>query len=172
MVQEFYRLVELSSPLSTVIESINFLLANSLPLGRFVAAAFVTLDEAAKEGEIWVGGVPDVLMFDSAGRLERRIASSNLPLGIVKTSEGVQGIERFNWVDARQLLLISDGIVEACNADDVAFGDEQLIHVVEHRAPGVELTDALQQALQHHLKGCSAHDDMSMLVIDCPANSN
>lgn len=172
MVQEFYRLVELSSPLSALIESINFLLANSLPLGRFVAAAFVTLDEAAKEGEIWVGGVPDVLMFDRAGRLVRRIASSNLPLGIVKTNDGVQGIERFNWVEARQLLMISDGIVEACNADDVAFGDEQLIAVAEHRSPGVELTDALQQALQRHLKGCSAHDDMSMLVIDCPAGSD
>jgi serine phosphatase RsbU (regulator of sigma subunit) len=111
-------------------------------------------------------------MFDSAGRLERRIASSNLPLGIMKTSEGVQGIERFSWVHSHQLLLVSDGIVEACNADDVAFGDKQLIRVVEQRPPGVELTDALQQALQQHLKGSNAHDDMSMLVIDCPAGSD
>lgn len=168
MVQEFYRLVELSSPLGAVIESINFLLANSLPLGRFVAAAFVLLDEPARRGEIWVGGVPDVLMFDAAGKLERRFSSTNLPLGIMRSNDGVQGIESFAWESAGQLLLTSDGIAEACSPDGLPFGEVGLIDAISRKAPGTTLIDALQQGLRTHLKGGQAHDDMSMLLIDCP----
>ncbi len=127
MVQEFYRLVELSTPLSTLVESINFLLANSLPLGRFVAAAFVVLDQREGQGEIWVGGVPDVLLFGEDGRLQRRFGSSSLPLGILKTTETAHAIEHFTWQSAGQLMLVSDGIVEASNAEDVAFGEARLI---------------------------------------------
>jgi serine phosphatase RsbU (regulator of sigma subunit) len=171
MVQEFYRLVELSSPLHNVIESINFLLANSLPLGRFVAAAFVSLDETGRTGEIWVGGVPDVLMFDAAGHLVRRFASNNLPLGITRSNAGVGSIESFAWEQAGQLLLMSDGIAEASDAEGVQFGEERLIGAIAQKAPGATLIEALQQALEAHLKGGHAHDDMSMLVIDCPASA-
>ena len=169
MVQEFYRLVELSAPLSSVIESINFLLANSLPLGRFVAAAFVSLDEAAREGEIWVGGVPEVLMFGPDGRIERRFVSTNLPLGITRNSDGVRGVERFTWERPAQLLLLSDGVPEASRTDGVAFGEDGLLQVLAERLPQVPLIDALTAALTAHLQGTCAHDDMSMLVIDCPA---
>lgn len=169
MVQEFYRLVELSAPLSSVIESINFLLANSLPLGRFVAAAFVSLDEAAREGEIWVGGVPEVLMFGPDGRIERRFVSTNLPLGIARNSDGVRGVERFTWERPAQLLLLSDGVPEASRTDGVAFGEDGLPQVLAERLPQVPLIDALTAALTAHLQGTCAHDDMSMLVIDCPA---
>lgn len=169
MVQEFYRLVEMSSPLNTVIESINFLLANSLPLGRFVAAAFVSLDEYAREGEIWVGGVPDVLLFDANGALERRFASNNLPLGIMRTNDGVGSIEHFRWTHQGQLLLTSDGIAEASDKDGVQFGEERLHRAIKQKAAGETLIDALQRGLTEYLQGGHAHDDMSMLVIDCPA---
>ena len=168
MVQEFYRLVELSTPLSTLVESINFLLANSLPLGRFVAAAFVVLDQREGQGEIWVGGVPDVLLFGEDGRLQRRFGSSSLPLGILKTTEIAHAIEHFTWQSAGQLMLVSDGIVEASNAEDVAFGEARLIETLESRTPGLAMSEALQQSLQAYLGGSVAHDDMSMLVIDCP----
>ena len=168
MVQEFYRLVELSTPLSTLVESINFLLANSLPLGRFVAAAFVVLDQREGQGEIWVGGVPDVLLFGEDGRLQRRFGSSSLPFGILKTTEIAHAIEHFTWQSAGQLMLVSDGIVEASNAEDVAFGEARLIETLESRAPGLAMSEALQQSLQAYLGGSVAHDDMSMLVIDCP----
>jgi serine phosphatase RsbU (regulator of sigma subunit) len=171
MVQEFYRLVEMSSPLNAVVESINFLLANSLPLGRFVAAAFVSLDEYAREGEIWVGGVPDVLLFDANGALERRFPSNNLPLGIMRSNDGVGGIERFRWTHQGQLLLTSDGIAEASGPDGVQFGEERLHRAIKQKAAGETLIDALQRGLTEHLQGGHAHDDMSMLVIDCPVGA-
>ena len=50
VVQEFYRLVEQGESLGAIVESINFILVNALPAGRFVAGAFVCLDETARRG--------------------------------------------------------------------------------------------------------------------------
>lgn len=167
IVQEFYRLVEASRPLIAIIESINFLLVNSLPLGRFVAAAFVCVDEAARQGEVWVGGVPDVLMVDGSGRIIQHFASRHLPLGVSREAIHVGSVETFQWETPCRLAMLSDGIEEATNAAGEAFGAVRLAEALAH-AGGGSLIDSLQTALNDHLNGQVAHDDMSVLVIDCP----
>ena len=89
MVQEFYRLVELDQPLISMVESINFMLVNSLPLGRFVAASFICIDETTRQGEIWVGGMPDALLCASSGEVRRRFVSQNLPLGVSAANDAL-----------------------------------------------------------------------------------
>jgi two-component system, HptB-dependent secretion and biofilm response regulator len=168
IVQEFYRLVELNTPLPNMIESINFLLANSLPMGRFVAAAFVMVNEAVREGEIWVGGVPDVLLFDDQGHLRRRFTSNNLPLGISRSANPLQGIERFIWEAPCQLLVISDGVLEASDSAEQQFGNDGLLKTLKRLAPGANPISLLKNELESHLNGEPAHDDVSMLVIPCP----
>ena len=39
-----------------------------MPVGRFVAITLVCLDEAQKQGDIWVGGTPEAFLFDRWGR--------------------------------------------------------------------------------------------------------
>ena len=167
IVQEFYRLVELSRPLIAIVESINFLLVNSLPLGRFVAAAFVCVDEASRQGEVWVGGVPDVLMIDDSGRIVRRFGSVHLPLGVSRDVAQIGAAEHFRWDTPRRLAMLSDGVLEAANPAGEAFGEERLLDALA-QANG-SLVEGLQAALSRHLDGAPAHDDMSVLVIDCPA---
>lgn len=168
IVQEFYRLVELSQPLIAIVESINFLLANSLPLGRFVAAAFVCVDQEKRQGEVWVGGVPDVLMLEESGRILRRFASRHLPLGVSKEIRDVGAAEIFAWETPCRLLMLSDGVVEAMDAKGEPFGETRLFGCLT-AAPGDPLIESLQTELRKHLQGHPAHDDMSILVIDCPA---
>jgi len=168
MVQEFYRLVELGQPLMNLVESINFLLVNSLPLERFVAAAIVCLDEQAGQGYIWVGGVPDVLLFDQAGALSRRFVSANLPLGISIDSQAIARPETFSWSTPSCLLLVSDGVVEATDATGSEFGGAPLIASMAGVASGAAKLEGVQAALQAHLQGGGAHDDMSVLIVDCP----
>lgn len=169
MVQEFYRLVELGQPLMNLIESINFLLVNSLPLERFVAAALVCVDEAAQQGEIWVGGVPDVLLLDEAGNIARRFSSANLPLGVSTDALAVGRPLSFSWTAPGRLLLVSDGVVEATDASGALFGEVRLADSLVGAAGSDEaLLAAVQSALSTHLQGAAAHDDMSLLVVACP----
>lgn len=167
IVQEFYRLVEQDMPLIDIVESINFVLANSIPLGRFVAAALVCIDETARSGEIWVGGIPDVLMLGEGGRIARRFASRQLPLGVSKDAATVGAPEPFIWEAACRLLLLSDGVIEAANAHGEAFGEERLRDALINNEGG-DLIAGIHEELADHLKGLTAHDDMSLLVIDCP----
>lgn len=167
MVQEFYRLVDLGEPLAKMIEAINFLLTNSLPEGRFVAAAFVRIDETRNEGEVWVGGIPDVLLLDASGKLLRRFSSNNLPLGIMRTLTGCHGVERFHWKAHCRLLMLSDGVIEMRNPAGEQFGDEALIAAIE-AAPADGLIHSLHAALRDHARDEPVQDDMSLLVVDCP----
>lgn len=171
MVQEFYRMVELASPLGNLVEAINFLLTNSLPTGRFVAAAFVCVDDQQGLAEVWVGGVPDVLMTDAQGQLLRRFSSRNLPLGITRSGDVAAGVERVLWAPGNRLVLLSDGVLEAHDDGHEQFGDERLLDCVVKTAGG-DLVGALKTTLNAHLQGVAAHDDMSLLVVDYAAPGN
>lgn len=167
MVQEFYRLVDLGEPLAKLVEAINFLLTNSLPAGRFVAAAFVRIDEPANEGEVWVGGIPDVLLLDLDGKVLRRFASNNLPLGIMRSLTGCRGVERFHWKAHCRLLMLSDGVIEMHNPAGEQFGDEALVAALR-TVPADDLIGGLHAVLREHARDEPVHDDMSLLVVDCP----
>lgn len=167
MVQEFYRMVEIAMPLAGIVESINFLLANSLPVGRFVAAAIISVDERSHQGEVWVGGVPDVLLLDQAGQLLRRFSSRNLPLGVTRLSGMTGGSERFTWDARSRLVVLSDGVVEATNPSGDLFGMDRLLACLA-AAPFDDVTTQVRETLASFLHGQPAHDDMSLLTVDCP----
>lgn len=165
VVHEFYRLVEQEQPLIQIVESLNFVLVNALPSGRFVAAGFVCLDEPAKTGEIWNGGIPDALLIDAgSGALQQRFASTHLPLGISRAPEILGKTESFAWQGQSQLLLMSDGVLESTAPDGAMFGDQRLLQTLAQ--PGKRL-DNIQQQLDQHRQGQPAHDDVSLLIIPC-----
>ncbi|WP_374266949.1 SpoIIE family protein phosphatase [Zoogloea sp.] len=168
VVQEFYRLVEQDESLATMVESINFVLANSLPAGRFVAAAFVCLDEAAHRGEVWVGGIPGVHLLDDTGQVLRCFESRNLPLGVSRDDAGIDAIETLAWTAPARLVLLSDGVIEATGPGGEAFGELRLADALACPRD-TDLIARLRDALTAHLDTCPAHDDISVLVIDCPA---
>jgi serine phosphatase RsbU (regulator of sigma subunit) len=63
--------------------------------------------------------------------------------------------------------MLSDGVVEATAPDGEAFGEARLAHCLA--SPRSEdLIARLRACLTAHLAGTPAHDDISILVIDCP----
>ena len=124
-------------------------------------------DEAAREGEVWIGGIPGVQMLDDDGRIVRRFESRNLPLGVTREADGIKAVERFAWQAPARLVMLSDGVVEATAPDGEAFGEARLAHCLA--SPRSEdLIARLRACLTAHLAGTPAHDDISILVIDCP----
>lgn len=167
IVQEFYRLVEQNLSLVGLIESINFLLCNSLPPGRFVAATLLRIDQRAGKGEVWIGGLPDVLQVGKTGAVQRRFRSGNLPLGITSDKAAIGSPEPCVWEGDTQLVVVSDGVLEAEDAAGMPFAEENLVHALARIE--TDPCDRIRAALTVHLAGREAHDDMSVLVVDCPA---
>ena len=161
----FYTLVANDAPLTRVVRGLNDLLHQSLPVGRFVGAALVCLEPDGTQGEVWVGGVPEVLLLGTDGKVRRRFASSQLPLGVVESSR--EGCEPAACAlsHGEQLVLFSDGVVEAADVQDRAFGMARFEGILAASPIDARLA-AIRHALAQHLAGASAHDDMSLLLLD------
>ncbi len=163
----FYRMVSNDSPVRELVLELNQQLRESMPLGRFVAATVVCLDESRSQGEIWVGGTPEALLFDRGGNLAQEFVSTELPLGIVDNDAIGADPVRFAWSTESQLVLFSDGLIEAEGDAGRQFGKEGLIAGAANTLPGQRF-EAIQAALARHLGTGAASDDISLMVIDCP----
>jgi serine phosphatase RsbU (regulator of sigma subunit) len=128
----------------------------------------VCLDEKSRTGEIWIGGTPECFLLGPDGQCIQRFASQQLPLGIIETNDDLLKTDRFTWDDATQLVIFSDGLLEAANPENHQFGDGRLLSTLLSSAP-VHRHQAVRSALNHHLAGLAAHDDVSLLLIDCLA---
>ncbi|HEX6736089.1 MAG TPA: SpoIIE family protein phosphatase [Azonexus sp.] len=163
----FYRMTTLESPVATIVRELNQQLKESMPVGRFVAATLLSLDENARQGEIWVGGTPEAFLFDRWGRVSQRFPSTNLPLGILPSDEiGCEPLH-LDWAPESQLLLCSDGLLEASDRTGRQFGVDGLAGAAANTPPATRFQQ-IDAALARHLDGAIAADDISLMVIDCP----
>ncbi|MGE5472505.1 MAG: SpoIIE family protein phosphatase [Bacteroidota bacterium] len=163
----FYRLARRNHMVREIVHELNQQLKESMPVGRFVAATLVCLDEQTKTGEIWVGGTPEALLLDRWGRPEQAFAPANLPLGIVDNDETDCQPVAFTWSPESQLVLFSDGLVEANNAAGEQFGMSGILAAAANTSPTTRFQQ-IEQALAGHLAGTVAADDISLMLIDCP----
>lgn len=164
----FYRMAPEDTPLATMIGEINQHLRESMPIGRFVGATLVCLDTARQQGEIWIGGMPNAVLLDDCGSVVSEFCSHELPFGIVDSTEIDPAPIRFTWQDACQLMLFSDGLLDAENPSGEQFGHARLLASVAGTPLGGR-RDAVQNALLEHLGNASAQDDISLLLLSCPA---
>jgi serine phosphatase RsbU (regulator of sigma subunit) len=158
LVEEGYRGVELLSRLN------HLLLAQSLRQ-RMVSFALAEVDAPRREVKITSAGHQPGVLLAAAGPAQEVLLSS-LPLG-------------HRWPDAPpsrtlsfgpggRLLLYSDGLVEARDADETPFGHERLREALEeHRADdGPELVRALLAELDRHLAGQPLADDLTIVLVE------
>ncbi len=160
-------MTKLNGSVGEIVQELNQQLKESMPVGRFVAATLLCLDEANRSGTIWVGGTPQAFMFDRWGRVTRIFASENLALGIIDSREMECQPVEFTWDSETQLLLCSDGLLEATNKDGAQFGVEGLTAAAANTSSANRFQQ-IDAALVRHLDGCVASDDVSLMLIDCP----
>jgi PAS domain S-box-containing protein len=163
----FYRLTRRNHSVREIILELNQQLKESMPIGRFVAATLICLDEQTHTGEIWVGGTPEALLLDRWGRSQQVFAPANLPLGIIDNNEMECEPVPFTWTPESQIVLCSDGLIEANNKDGTQFGTGGLLAAAANTSPATRFTQ-IEQALAKHLDETLAADDISLMVIDCP----
>ncbi|MDB5800113.1 MAG: hypothetical protein JWL63_1052 [Rhodocyclales bacterium] len=165
VVNYFYQAVADDTPLPAMVAAINNSLRELLPAGRFVSAALVRINDEARRGELWLGGVPDALHLNENGELLARFTSSHLPLGIIDMSSEDCETSFLSWHGPGRLLLCSDGALEATTFDGEEFGYDGVLAALRG-ADAASPLDALTSALSAHLQGQSAHDDVSFLLLD------
>ena len=163
----FYGMTPHGADLFEVIGEINFKLIQSMPVGRFVAVTGVSVDQKTKTGEIWIGGTPECFLIGVDGKIIQRFTPQHLPLGIIETDADLLKTITFSWDKPCQLVIYSDGLIEATNRAGEQFGEEGLLAAMVDVSPHLR-HESVRSALAAHLDGVPAHDDVSLLLIDCP----
>jgi two-component system, HptB-dependent secretion and biofilm response regulator len=162
----FYGLAEHDYPLGFIAYEMNRQLMAFMPTGRFVAAGMICFNPETRVADVWVGGMPDMLLIDADGTIHSRIAVAHLPLGIVDFDEESAAVQRVECPPGSQLVLSSDGLSEATNIAGEAFGFARLTAALTSVAVGGRL-ECVKNAVTEHSAGAVAHDDISLLLIDC-----
>lgn len=165
LTQPFYAMSERGFSLGDILLEMHRKVRQVLPAGRFVALAFVAVDFAKQRIEVWNGGIPDLRLFGERGELLKRWPSQHLPLGILPLSELSLKTERFAYQQRANLVLCSDGLLEARNQLGEAFGAARLALACAGQPPALA-RDRTVAALTAFLDGARCHDDVSLAIVD------
>jgi PAS domain S-box-containing protein len=162
----FYEMVGWGMALPAIVARINDQLCQALPPSRFVAAAFLAIDERQGRAEAWVGGLPPLLLLGADGSVTRTLESQGVPLGIVEFDGEMSRTESLAVGAGSQFALLSDGLIEAANADGEEFGMARLQSTLAAAPPERRLA-AVQTAMRLHLGEAEPHDDVTLLLVSC-----
>lgn len=163
--QAFYDLTDKGFSIERIAADLNLLVNRFMPVDRFVSATLVSINRQTQVIEVWNGGIPALQLFSRDGRLLHSYASQHMPLGILPGESFSAKPESVLYEEDCQLCLFSDGLVEARSPQGDDFGNERVVELLGKMSLESRF-DGLVIALERHLQGKPAHDDISLALVD------
>jgi hypothetical protein len=151
--------------LAELVASVNrYACSNSMGGGRFTTAFFAELDPASGDIVYVNAGHNVPILRRKSGALER-LEVGGIPIGIFADSTcqvGMTRLEPGDW-----LVIFTDGVVEAENANYEEYGEPALIRLVDREsgAAPAELLRSLLADLDRHVGNTPQHDDITCLLL-------
>lgn len=162
----FYSMVYKGFELQTIAKELNRRIKEAMPTGCFVACGIVMIDPAESYAEIWNAGLPTFYCVDSHGHVTETFESSQLPLGVLAADQYEVHSEIIPYRAGHQIIVFSDGLIEAENSEGEFFGIERLLSSLHNPANRL---DDIRYSLECFLGDESPHDDVTIALIDMPA---
>jgi len=169
--QTFNHMAKDGYGIGKIARSMNKQLKAIMPINRFVAVSLILVDFKSNVIEVWNGGNPAVFLLNENSEIVKRFDSTHLALGILSDSAFDETTEFVSCEGNNAVVLYSDGLVESANSEGVEFDEKMLIDSFNGDADAVKLRNNIVEAVSEHLDGKSAHDDMSLIVLNTQINT-
>ena len=166
LTQIFYGMSKKGMTLESIAEELNWRIHTRLPTGHFVVASLASIDLDQAEIAIWNGGNPPASFINRQGQILHRWESNHLPLGILNREDFNARLERYQCEEPGQIVICSDGLLEARSPDGREYGADRLNQVLRAASPEARFS-SVKETIQAHLGGMIAHDDISLIVVHC-----
>jgi sigma-B regulation protein RsbU (phosphoserine phosphatase) len=157
-------LIGRTSSLAELAGQASELLFAATPAEKYVTAALVELAPASGTLTFVGAGHLDNLVLRASGETEA-LLSTGTPLGLFSPGAPYdQSTHQLDPGDA--LVLFSDGVTEAQNADGEEFGEARLFEVLRAcpGQPGAEVIDRVFAAIDAFAAGAPQFDDITVVV--------
>ena len=146
LAEVFHGMVSKGFALEDVLREVNAKLKSILPVGVFCCATAVHLGFRNRSIEVWAGGLPEGVIYNTLTREIKQIKSKHLPLGILGQAQFRYEPTYFEMTHDDVIYLWSDGIIETVNANNEMFGFERLLDVF---AKTPDKTKVFDEILSH-----------------------
>ncbi|WP_095051761.1 fused response regulator/phosphatase [Pseudomonas sp. Irchel s3b2] len=163
LAEVFYGMTAKGYGLSETLREMNAKLKRILPVDMFCCATLLCLSFQRGSVEVWNGGMPDGYLHSMASGERTVLTARHLPLGVLSPQTFNDCTEVFPMAVGDRVFLLSDGVIDTCDANEQLFGVERLQQVfAANRQPDV-LFEEIEQALRD-FRG-EARDDVSMVEV-------
>lgn len=156
--------------LGFILESINSKLHTLLPTNMFMACSVLNVSTDLKQVKIWNGGMPDIYIRKlETGKVQHTIKSSHIPLGItdVIENENEYDLKTVELTPGDQLILFTDGLTDALNADDEMFGEQRLQDCLEINCKDESIFTTLVNTFNAFCGDSQPLDDVTLACVPC-----
>jgi serine phosphatase RsbU (regulator of sigma subunit) len=154
---------------SELCNRLNRILCDLTPVGKFISFFYAVLDSVDNRLIYCNAGHNPPLLIRADGTSKELNAAGavlgQFPQWLYEQSE-------LPMRSGDKLLLFTDGLVEACNADEVSFGEHNLIRIARENpsSSAVDLMSLLMRAASQH-SGEHFQDDASLMVLKATAGA-
>lgn len=164
--QTFYDMARKGYSIGQMARNMNKQLKSIMPINRFVAITLVLVDFDNNVVEAWNGGNPPVFVINENKELVKQFDSKHLALGILPDDAFDGKTEFVSCEGNNAIVLYSDGLIEAENAQGEVFNEAKLLAKLKSDISAPVLRNSIVDAVINHLDGEKAHDDMSLIVLN------
>ncbi|WP_310504396.1 fused response regulator/phosphatase [Pseudomonas sp. JAI111] len=163
LAEVFYGMTAKGYGLAETLREMNAKLKRILPVDMFCCATLLCLSFQRRSVEVWNGGMPDGYLHRIASGERTPLLARHLPLGVLSPQTFNDSTEVFPMAVGDRVFLLSDGVIDTCDANERLFGVERLQRVFAANREPDALFEEIEQALRD-FRG-EARDDVSMVEI-------
>jgi len=122
----FSTMAEKQASVGDIAREMNTRLQSLLPTNMFFCASLVELNQCGDRLSYWAGGMNDMLVINREGRLDDRLCSQHMPLGVLEDDEFDDAVSIFHAKPNSRVFIYTDGVIETSNPEGDYFGEERL----------------------------------------------
>jgi PAS domain S-box-containing protein len=161
----FYAMAAKGFNLATIADQLNKVVKDYSLSDRFVAVTLARFSSRDRQLEVLNAGNPAAMLLDSTRQTLREFHSGSVPLGILPRSQFEPVVETVELHGGEELLMFSDGLVEACDWRGVPFGRARLEGALRDGHGAEDTVAWIRAGLARHLADIPPADDISLLVL-------
>ncbi|MFT6189987.1 MAG: serine phosphatase RsbU (regulator of sigma subunit) [Oleispira sp.] len=164
--QSFHSFADKQLSVGDLAREMNRVLVKFLPDYMFCAAVVGKLNATGDNIKLWTGGLHDSLILDDQFKIQQRIPSQHMPLGILEDNEFDASYSEFDLRPDNKVILYTDGILEACNQEGELFGRSRFESALQLSKCNIDvIRQELYQFMAHQVGEYAQDDDISLVCI-------